>query len=126
MAFNADRTIANPNSLWDGERLYVFDHGMIAPIWTATVDDMTAGSLYGEPNVRLHAGRRSVRGAPIDWRALCDTWGNVVTPRLLAWISELIPTSWAKPGDVRLLVEFLTERANMVGLQAEQLRGLCA
>jgi hypothetical protein len=120
MAFNADRKVSNPNVLWTGEKLYVIDHGLVAPLWTFGVDGTGPGSLYGPVNIRLHASSQRLAKSGQSYNQVPDRWRQLPSD-LRSWLLQSVPPNWAQGPDVAALLDFLWQRATIAVPQVREL-----
>jgi hypothetical protein len=123
MIFNADRKPSNPNVLWDGSRLFLIDHGLLAPLWTAHVDGLNGQTLYGEMNIRLHAGAHWLRGTASE-HVLPFRWAESITDEFLVWLADRLPPEWVSDSETQTLVAFLRQRRDIIREQSEQLKAV--
>jgi hypothetical protein len=121
LAYNADRKGGNPNVLWDGSTLYVIDHGHLAPTWTSAVDGLSGDSLYGEFNIRLHAGFPHLRTKGESFQPMRDAWVGQISNNFLAWARLQVPREWASPAELDELFTFLDRRATIADRQVREL-----
>lgn len=124
LGFNADRKTGNPNALWTGSRLYLIDHGMLAPTWTFDVDGTTSSTLFGTVNIKLHAAYAVVKGRAPDFLTIANQWSTCITSEFLAWLRIQVPASWASARDVNDLFAFLEARSSIIRQQEQELRGI--
>jgi hypothetical protein len=123
LAFNPDRKGGNPNALWDGNHLYLIDHGMMAPTWTFRYDGTHARSLFGPFNIRAHAGYPIMNGRGHAF-SVTSQWDCVVTSDFLTWLRGIVPPTWASPSDLDALFRFLSERRHITTQQCNELKGV--
>jgi hypothetical protein len=126
LAFNGDRQLGNPNVLWDGLRLYVIDHGLLAPTWTFRVDQVTSSTLFGPSRIRQHAGFQMLQSKHEPYPTHAAAWSSRITAEFLTWLRGQVPRTWAGSQDVDELFDFLGARATIARMQAEELCSVVA
>jgi hypothetical protein len=95
-------------------------------LWTFHVDGTTGRSLYGEPNIRLHASYARVRGNGMSYEATSVAWPRDITRQLLNEAVSLVPNEWATPAELAELVDFLDARASIAEDQRRELTRVTA
>ena len=121
-SFNADRTIGNPNVLWDGDDLHLIDHGMLAPTWTAAADGLAGGSLFDDRYIPLHVSYGIIRSRGASFDHVRLAWAREVTAAFLRWAIDQVPAAWATGPERRELLDFLSARAGIADGQVGELR----
>jgi hypothetical protein len=124
MLLNGDRTAVNPNALFDGDQLYLIDHGLVAPTWEIDAQGKADMILFGTDRITSHAGFTSVFRQGQDYlastSALAQLFDRDQFDSLRAWL----PQEWLPQEEVDRLFAFLVARATIAHEQAEELKGV--
>lgn len=118
LALNGDRRDSHPNVLWDGTRLHLIDHGLMAPLWVPGVDGSV---LFDAPKITQHAGYQVLRKAKSLFDSITINWCGLVKPKLFEWAVRQVPEGWWSSAERTELLEFLIQRERIADNQRWEL-----
>jgi hypothetical protein len=125
---NPDRTVANPNCLFNGRELAIFDHelaffmdGIIG--WKPPWEPGAVRFPKGLPPRTRHVFLEEVRGLALDFSRLAGAFESITDKRVVEY-RRALPKGWIGDGvAVGRMLGYIVELRSRIGEAINQLRG---